>query len=254
MYYYLNFKILPTLVSELLGGISPEDVVPVKQILLRRLADISTRECVIRAYVSVLWIWESLVYLDGSNAILASFFVLIGLDRPCDWPPLFGIPTSVTSLRTFWSRFWHKLAIQPYTYIARALAGHLGLRPESFEGKILVAFVVFGLSGVSHGLVSWQIGRDGRTDVWWFLINFLACLAETIFLKCLSPVFGRSRELQLIKESWLGTFVGRAWVFAFFFWSVPKWQYPAMYKDAVQKRQLAVWISILSEMKANSVR
>lgn len=252
VYYYLNFKILPALVSEVLVEMSPEDVAQVKQILLRRLNDISIRESIIRAYVSVLWIWQSLVYLDGSNAILACFFVLIGLDRPCDWPPLFGNPTSITSLRTFWSQFWHKIAIQPYTYIGRALARQLDLRPNSFGCKVLVAFVVFGLSGVSHGLVSWQIGRDGRTDVWWFMVNFLACLAETIFLKYLLPALGHSRELQLARESWFGTFVGRAWVFAFFFWSVPKWQYPAMYKDAVQARQMAVWNSIVSKMNVGA--
>lgn len=252
IYYYINFKMLPTLVSKVLGNISLEDVAEVKQILLRRLWDVSTRELIIRAYVSILWIWQSLVYLDGANSILACVSVVIGLNRPSDWPSLFGNPTSIISLRTFWSQFWHKIAVQPYTYIGRALARQLGIPTNSFGCKAFVAFVIFGLSGVSHGLVSWSIGRDGRTDVWWFILNFLACLAETVFLKCLLRATGHSREVQLIKESWFGAFIGRAWVFAFFFWSVPKWQYSAMYKEAVHARKMAAWNSIFSKMQAGN--
>ena len=254
IYYYINFKILPALVAAVFGEIYPEDVSEEKQMLLRRWHDVTTRDLLIRAYVSVLWVWQSVVYLDGTNAILASFFVSIGLDRPCDWPPLFGNSTSITSLRTFWSRFWHKIALQPYTCIGRALARQLNLRSDSYECKAFVALVVFGLSGVSHGVVSWQIGRDGWTDIWWFMINFFACLAETIFLQHFLPAFGYQRELKSVRESWFGAFIGRTWVFAFLFWSVPKWQYPAMYKDALQARQMAVWSLIFSKMITSAER
>jgi hypothetical protein len=132
--------------------------------------------------------------------------------------------------------------------IGKALARRFHLRPGSYEYKVFIAFVVFVFSGLSHGLVSWQIGRDGRTDVWWFMVNFLACSAETVFLQCLSFAPGYSKELQLIRESWFGGLVGRTWVFAFFFWSVPKWQYPAMYRDAVLARQMVVWSLIFSNM------
>ena len=254
IYYYINFEILPALVAAVFGEIYPEDVSEEKQMLLRRWHEISTRDFLIRAYVSILWVWQSVVYLDGSNAILASFFVSIGLDRPCDWPPLFGSPSSITSLRTFWSRFWHKVALQPYTCIGRALARQLNFRSDSYECKVFVAFVVFGLSGVSHGVVSWQIGRDGWTDVWWFMVNFLACSVETIFLQHFLTGFGYQRVLKSVKESWFGAFIGRIWVFTFFYWSVPKWQYPAMYKDALQARQLAVWSLIFSKMTVNADR
>lgn len=84
IYYYINFEILPAFVSAVFDEIYPEDFAPEKQMLLRHWHKTSTRDLIIRAYVSILWIWQSVVYLDGSNAILACFFVSIGLDRTCD--------------------------------------------------------------------------------------------------------------------------------------------------------------------------
>jgi hypothetical protein len=248
IYYFLNTTLLPALVTHIFGSLNPEDFAPPSQILLRRMHSVSTRELLIRAYVSIYWIWQSIVYLDGSNAILSIFFVGTGIDRPCDWPPLFGNPMRITSLRTFWNQFWHRIAVGPYTCIGRGVANTFGLRYKSVESNVLIAFIVFGLSGVSHGVVSWRIGRDGWTDVWWFMLNFVACAAETAILKCTS----HSKELQWVRKSLVGKIVGRVWVFVFLFWSVPKWQYPAMYRDVVQARQLAAFEVIFSRMKAKS--
>jgi hypothetical protein len=248
LYYFLNTTLLPALVIHMFGSLNPEDFAPPSQILFRRIHSVSTRELLIRAYISMYWIWQSIIYLDGSNAILSVFFVGTGIDRPCDWPPLFGNPMRITSLRTFWNHFWHRIAVGPYTCIGRAVANTFGLRYKSVESNVLIAFIVFGLSGVSHGVVSWRIGRDGWTDVWWFMLNFVACAAETAILKCTS----HSKELQWVRKSLVGKIVGRVWVFVFLFWSVPKWQYPAMYRDAVQARQLAAFEVIFSRMKAKS--
>jgi hypothetical protein len=248
IYYFLNTTLLPALVTHIFGSLNPEDFAPPSQILFRRIHSVSTRELLIRTYVSIYWIWQSIVYLDGSNAILSVFFVGTGIDRSCDWPPLFGNPRSITSLRTFWSRFWHRIAVGPYTCIGRAVAKGFGLRYKSVESNVLIAFIVFGLSGVSHGVVSWRIGRDGWRDVWWFMLNFVACAGETAILKSTS----HSKEVQWVRKSLVGKMVGRVWIFVFFFWSVPKWQYPAMYRDAVQARQLAAFEVIFSRMKAKS--
>jgi hypothetical protein len=245
LYYLLNTKLLPHLLSILFPTpISPADLAPTKQILLRRLSSTTTRDLLIRSYTSLLWIYQSLVYLDGANALLACVFVATGFDRPADWPPLFGNPAAITSLRTFWSRFWHQVALKPYVCIAGTLARGLSVQRHSTHGKFVVAFVVFALSGASHALVSWRIGRNGWTDVYWFMLNFLACLGETV----LRSALGRSEKLRSLRDGWLAGLIGRVWVFAFFFWSVPKWQYPAMHKDAVRARQMAVWQAILSKM------
>lgn len=249
IYYYLHSYVIPSLFSETIVEFFPEDVSPVQQTLLRRFQEVTAREVVIRGYTAIVWILESLVFLDGANAILACFFVLVGLDHPSDWPALFGSPMSATSLRKFWSRFWHRLAVRPYTNYGKVVACSLGLQPESFAFKTIVACVVFGLSGASHSAVSWRLGqRDWYLDIWWFFLNFLGCSVEIMWLSAIHS-FAKSmkwsRELKMIEDSWFGKFVGFAWVFGFFFWSTPKWKYPGIYREALET---ARWRSILSKM------
>ena len=64
-------------------------------------------------------------------------------------------------------------------------------------------------------------------------------------IRGLAKSTGWFRELKMIEESWFGKFVGFAWVFGFFFWSVPKWKYPVLHSVAVET---ATWRRILSKM------
>jgi hypothetical protein len=41
------------------------------------------------------------VYLDGTNVLMATFFVIIGLDDPEDWPPHFGELSRAVGLQNF---------------------------------------------------------------------------------------------------------------------------------------------------------
>jgi Membrane bound O-acyl transferase family len=240
IYYYVHVYLIPSIVSETIVGFFPEDVAPTQQTLLRRLHEVTAREIVLRGYTAVIWVWESIVFLDGANALLACFFVFVGLDQPSDWPALFGSLTSAMSLRAFWSKFWHRLAVRPYTNYGKLLARCLRLKPGSFAFKTVVAGVVFGLSGTSHSAVSWRLGhREWNLDMWWFFLNFLGCSVEVL---CISRIrsFAKyvrlSRELKMVEESWFGRFVGYVWVFTFFFWSTPKWRYPITYRQAMEMR------------------
>lgn len=245
IYYSLHSYVIPLIFSETVVEYFPEDVSPVQQTLFRRIHEVTAREVIIRGYTAVIWILESIIFLDSANAVLACFFVLVGLDQPSEWPALFGSLISATSLRKFWSRFWHGLAVRPYTNYGKVLATSiLQLRPGSFAFKTVVACVVFLLSGVSHSAVSWQLGyHEWFLDIWWFFLNFLGCSIEVL---CLSAIRGfakfmkLSRELKMIEDSWFGNFIGYVWVFAFFFWSTPKWRYPSIYRQTleVEKRRL----------------
>ena len=250
IYYYAHFHLVPMFFSETIGEIMPGDVGAEQQKLLRRLTELTAREAVVRSHTAVFWIWESLVYLDGANAVLAIFFVLAGLDQPADWPALFGSPTDTTSLRKFWSRYWHKLAIRPYKNYGRVVAGRLfQLEPRSVLFNAVVAFVIFGLSGVTHAVVAWHIGlKDWYLEIWWFVLNFFACSVETLCLssiRTLAKQTGRSHQLREIEQSWFGSFVGYTWVFAFFFWSVPKWKYPRLELQAVALERFRKFIAKL---------
>lgn len=240
IYYCLHTYVIPTVFSETIYAFFLEDVSPVQQTLIRRISDVTAREIVIRSYTAIIWILESLIFLDSANAVLACFFVLIGLDQPSEWPALFGDITTATSLRRFWARFWHRLAVRPYTNYGKVLASTLRLKPGSFAFKMVVACVVFLLSGVTHSAVSWRVGqRKWYLDIWWFFLNFLGCLLEVIFLavvRRLAKAMRWSRDLEMIEESWFGKFIGYAWVFGFFFWSTPKWRYPNIYRQILEVR------------------
>lgn len=106
LYYSLYTKLLPALFVEVIWKIEAFEVAPSRISLLSRLAELDAREVVVRAYTAVVWIWESLVVLDGANAVFAILFVLIGWDRPSDWPTIFSGPASACGLRNFWSKFW----------------------------------------------------------------------------------------------------------------------------------------------------
>lgn len=243
LYYHIHTHILPALFSETIMEIYPLDVS--ETALLSRLGRVSSREAVVRSYVALSWVWESIVFLDGANALLSLFGVLSGLDLPADWPSMFGGLDEVRGLRTFWARFWHRLASRPYKSCGRAVASGVASLSSRAGGRRLrwvasprvqgtiVAFVVFLISGLSHAAVSWRLGMQDWLDVQWFLLNFVACLVETCFLSAVRHLAGRIRlakQLEAVERSWLGRVVGYLWVFGFFFWSVPLWRFPRMHR------------------------
>ncbi|KAL1846338.1 hypothetical protein Daus18300_014279 [Diaporthe australafricana] len=247
LYYTLYTHLLPLLFSETLGSLSAADVAD--PALLARLPALTAREAVVRGYTALVWAWESLVFLDGANAALSIIFVLSGVDEPRDWPPLFGSPSAAAcGLRGFWSGFWHRLVVRPYGSVGRAVARWLRVRGTRAE-KSVMAFVVFLLSGLSHGAVSWRMGhKDWVVDVQWFMFNFMACSFELFVLSALRGLarrVGWARELALLEASWLGQLVGYSWVFGFFFWTVPVWRWPRLHK---QLETAEIWMRLLSKM------
>lgn len=241
LYYFVHKRVFPVVYSETIRQILPSDVA--QPALLTRLAwGITPRETVMRSYMAVYWVWDSLVYIDGTNAALALFFVGVGFDQPGDWPQLFGSPGEIRGLRSFWGRFWHKLAMRPYRNCGLVVSNTLNRLPRSEPPErqaadVVVAFVVFFLSGLSHAAVSWRLGMHDWLDVKWFLLNFVACFIEKVFLSlihCIAVRQGLERELKMIQKSWLAKLVAYGWVFGFFFWSVPLWVYPR-YQEAFEQ-------------------
>jgi hypothetical protein len=252
VYYVLHRLVLPPLFSEVVLGILPSDVSPLRYSVFRQDAPaVTAREMIIRAWVAVQWMWESLLVLDGSNAILSCLAVVSTLDQPHEWPPLFGDISSVTSVRRFWACFWHQLATRPYKSLGFVVARCMRLEAASRAFSFVVAFTVFAVSGLSHAAVSWQLGRkDWSLDMQWFLMNFLVCLVETLLLGALAAAakrLGLQRELLIVEHSWLGRLVSGTWVFGFFFWTVPYWRYPRMHAEA---QATVAFASMLSNARA----
>lgn len=263
LYYYLHSKVVPLLFKELIGVIHLSDLTPRKYSLLRLAHPykIGKRELIIRGYMAVSWVWESIVVLDGANAALGLAAVITGFDYPDDWPPLFGDLGHISGgLRRFWGRFWHPLAARPYRNYGRLFANVVvsllfrgdGLTRTSGLERCLhatiTAFVVFLISGLSHMAVSWYLGMHDCFDIWWFLLNFAACTIETAALAALRRLArsaGLAHQLQEIDNNWLGRLVGLTWVGMFFFWSVPLWRYQRMY-HSIEAAEEKMWQTFLS--------
>lgn len=250
--YLMHTRVFPLYLSVMLppSPYQPHDLVP-RRLLAQVLIDRQPRDIVLRSYTAVSWIWESLVFLDGANAALSIVFVATGMDQPDDWPSLFGSVSNIRGLRSFWAEFWHRLAARPYknfgNVVARGVVHTLRVQHhhKTTVRNVTVAFVVFILSGLSHGAVSWRLGMRDWLDVHWFLLNFAGCLAETAvrsIVRLVAARCGLQRELRVVERSWLGRVIGCTWVFGFFFWSVPIWRYPRMAK--------AYQTPILDEKKA----
>lgn len=209
LYYYLHARILRILSSETIVEIGTMDMA--ESGLFSRLSHVSAREAVVRSYVAISWIWESLVFLDGANAILSLVAVISGLDALADWPSMFGSIDDIRGLRGFWAKFWHRLALRPYGNAGRAVVSGLGSilglgrNDRTFLGAqmqgAIIAFLIFLLSGLSHAAVS-----CGLACVIGLTFNFIACVIEIYFLsalKYLAHKAGLTKELRAMEKSWL---------------------------------------------------
>lgn len=197
--------------------------------------EVTYDETILHAVFAVHWIWGSYIGIDGAHTIMSLLFVVVlHLDSPEEWPPLFGSPLEAYSIRRFWSRFWHRGAYRPYTSWGRWLSRTvLRLKPGSGEEKLFVAFAVFTFSGIAHSLVARQRADQCGclSDIWFFYRNFAAALVETVVVKLIrGSNFGSKTLHRLLRtDSVVGKIVSFVWVFGFFFWSVPKWEYPKIY-------------------------
>lgn len=268
LYYTLLSHVAPAIDSRLIGPIQPADVNNTQRTFFRSLLQalvsngkgfqsaaplLEPRSVLLRAHTALFWILESVAYLDGANALLGLFFVCVAhVDDPADWPPLFGSPAAVVSLTAFWREFWHPLATRPYGNIGRMIARRVfGLdTANSSAAKTIIAAVVFTLSGCTHAVVTWQGGfPDWHLEIWWFVANFCACALETGVRALYRKKASRSRVLRYLQRDdrvWITRVLGRLWVFAFFCWSVPKWQYARLERQAIARQEIERLRRILS--------
>jgi len=197
---------------------------------------IQLRETLLRAVLAVDWALAAYLLLEGSHHASALLFVcVLRLDEPDEWPPLFGSIRHITRVQRFWGRFWHRLVVGPYGSHAALLSRRLlRFEPGSSADKVCLTFCVFLFSGLAHSAVSWQMGQ--RCGVWrdvaWFVANFGAGAVEGVVRKqgaALAERMGVGESYHAFASGLAAKVLGFLWVFAFFFWSVPKWQFPKIY-------------------------
>ena len=233
----------------LLMPLRPADFSPTREIFFRRLlwpsashTIITKHEVYLRAAFAVWWAVGAYTMLNTLHIAFSLLAVVIlRRDNLSDWPPLFGDLSEGYSVRRFWGKFWHRLLVQPYTQCGRRLCKAIpGYRLEPATERVLTLFTIFGTSGAVHAAASWQMGdRCGwPRDILWFCGNFAAGMAEVIVVRRTRAIAQRIGCHDLLDRSsrgFLGKVVGYTWVFGFFFWSVPKWQYPKVYCKVLEE-------------------
>lgn len=243
VYVLINRLILPRVLPVLFAPLSLADFDTVRQIFLRRLIlghnnPITLREVYMRAVFAVLWAAPTYVMIDAAHAALSLLFVVVlRADRPEEWPPVYGDIREAYTLRGFWGKFWHRLVVPSYSNIGKLVCRCLGVYPRSLLYKLIVACTIFVLSGGAHAATAWQLGDNEcwHLDIWWFFLNFVASTGESFVCPKLWPKSGPgSASHQRGLGQALRKAMGYVGVFLFFFWSVPKWQYPKMYNIIVK--------------------
>ncbi|EIT80680.1 hypothetical protein AO1008_07129 [Aspergillus oryzae 100-8] len=226
-----------------------QDFAPSRKVFLRRLLalhnnhhPITLREIQIRLFLSIYWIWIAYLMLDLCNALLSIIFsVILRLDTPNEWQPLFGSPLQACSIRRFWTKFWHRLTVSccasSGTQVTRRL---IGMTPGCRSEKIFVAFWTFLLSGLCHVIADWQAGEPchPHDDLLFFVANFMASALELLVVRRLERVKGyradHDKDIWSVLLKTTNRVVGYVWVLGFFFWITPKWQYPKLYAVLTQ--------------------
>jgi len=215
------------------------DFAAVRETYIRRVLQgytIASHDTQVRAFFSVHWIWSAYFLINTAHHILAFFFVVVlRLDQPDEWPPLFGSPLEAYTVQRFWGKFWHRLAYRPYLACAGICSHHILKTPRgSRSEKLVETFFIFLLSGVTHSLVAWQLSdRCGKTrDIFFFMANFLAGALEMVLSKTTQSFAARYRLTKYLNHSitiLLKRMFGYLWVWLFFAWIIPKWHYPKVY-------------------------
>ena len=210
--------------------ISAHDFFSEREHALSRLSQITLRESIIRTFFIFHFVWGSYAEFEIVHQLHALISVLVGIDDPEDWPPLFGSIKDTYNLRHFWGKFWHRLVYRSYGAYGRLLS-HKVLRIKT--GSPMDRFVrngtVFFLSGCVHAAVTWRLGFTCGYwgDVSWFMGNFLAMYAEEAFFASVTVCLGEDVWKRPVVKTW-GKVMGYVWVAAWLWWSLPKTMYPKL--------------------------
>lgn len=205
------------------------DIDPEKEVLIRRLLGIypntvDLHEISIRLRMVINFVLSDYLKLSMMHSFCAIIFVGLKIDEPSEWPPMFG-SLPVRSVRAFWSQFWHTLVYPGGISHAKLVLGLVGLTGSGPGMRFLKNWMVFAISSVLHGLMDIHLMDCGATrSIYWWWMQPFAFVAEEMVAQAWKKAMSRYREWKIVQ--WFEVVAGCTWVFAWFFWSVPKMVYP----------------------------
>ena len=89
---------------------------------------VSARETLLRAGLTVHFVWEAWGLITSYHNALAIVFVSLGLDEPRDWPPIYGSISETYTIGRFRGNF---LASADLSNVQDILRHHLGKLPTT---------------------------------------------------------------------------------------------------------------------------
>ena len=202
------------------------DFAPPKRTILRRIPEATSHEIMIRIWTVFDVFYSNWVILAVVQHALASIRVLLECDEPDYFIAFHGRVTQTYTIRRFWTFFWHKLTERDFAALGRLISHRIaGLQPGTVAARRCEEFNTFLISGVVHAIITVQLGfRCGyMEDIVFFCLNYAAMLAEELVQQTFSP------QVRRWQNGPVGRAVGFLWVYGFFFWSLPKQQYPKIY-------------------------
>ena len=251
MIILIHYLVVQNISERLTASSSLFHFTPDQEPILRRLFDwdedpdvVSSYELLLRAFMSVSWIWANILVLESYHALLSiTFVVILRLDDPEDWPPLFGSLADAWTVRRFWGRFWHRIVTPTFTTVAHPVARRIlqCLPGSSMElERAVTALGIFFLSGVVHAVVAWRAGQGyAHLDLLFFTSNYAVILLETLVStlarKALGKTAGGAAVVRDRRVRMVGRALGFVWVFAWFFWAVPRWTYPKILRWMIKQ-------------------
>ena len=196
--------------------------------------------------------WNLVTYLtyDTCHIISSVIYVaILRLDTPQEFPPLFGSPLEAYSVRRYWGRFSHRLTVSFSAVSGKAITRQWLGRKRGLHlqaEKVFLVLWTFFVSAACHTVVEWGIGEYTRTKLkghfYFYLANFCAGAFEAFVLPAVIRARKTDSIIRRMAWSWLGRrIIGYIWVFSFFFWISPKFQYPDLF-DELRASELADWI------------
>ncbi|KAK8007897.1 hypothetical protein PG989_001887 [Apiospora arundinis] len=168
------------------------------------------------AFWLVLSLYLSLIY-----SVLAAFQVLLFLNEPSDWPPLFGALSETWSVRRFWGIRWHQTLRKTFGSHARHFLMLLGVSPDGSVGRYATLTLVFAMSGALH----WMADRILRVPwsesgaMHYFLLQALGVFTEDVFMAA-------HRRHPLVRSPRMQRAIGYIWVVTCLVLSTSEWMEP----------------------------
>ncbi|PSN66993.1 hypothetical protein BS50DRAFT_588029 [Corynespora cassiicola Philippines] len=157
--------------------------------------------------------------------ILASIVcVATGINRPEDWPPLFGRLAEATTVRSFWGKFWHQMIRKPLTGLTGSLVDALGIKRGTNTSSYTQLWISFAISGVMHAASMTLMPCPANVPEWhrwrglllYFMWQALAITTEDLVMYLWRTAFGGSGR----SSTWKNV-VGYMWVTWSFWTSLP---------------------------------